>query len=309
MPPPYTLLNLTDLRVGLEDLLTVRRGPLLRTHAGKAQEELLEQERRAILALPRALTGGRPFAEELALRHSEVDGFGMGIWYFTEAYLRVPGIDREIVEAARRVRHALIPNTDRLRDAYPEQAAAAEVRRLNLDTIGDDLQRIPLAGGGTLFDWAASFVRAGEQIATTLAERAEINATTRKQAMTVHADTVRLLNELRHAVVAEIAQNLGMPRNTENEIFGYFDLLETRRMEAKRAAEQNPALMGPVSTRSLTPLPGVTRVIPGPAPSSPGSFDAPRSTRMIPAPPESPIPLSRRSYTPPPPSTRGPKDS
>lgn len=328
VPPSYTLLNLTDLRLGLEDLFAVRRGPLLSTHAGKNHEEGLAQQHSAIVALPRALTGGRPFAEEMALRHSEVDAFGMGLWYFTEAYLRVPGVDPSIVEAARRIRHALIPNTDRLRDAYPEQAAAAEVRKQNLATVADELARIPLAMGGTLYDWAMRFVDAGERIATTLAERAEINATTRKHAMTVLADTLRILNELRNEVSAEIAATIGMPREIEKEIFGYFDVLEATRVEAKRTLEQNQAqvehlgirdasgallpkpLLGPASTRSLTPMPGMTRVIPGPPPSHSGYADSPASTRGIPPPPESPIPLSRISYLPPPPpTTNGPKDS
>lgn len=310
MPPSYTLLNLTDLRLGLEDLFAVRRGPLLSTQAGKTHEESLAQQHSAIVALPRALTGGRPFAEEMALRHSEVDGFGMGIWYFTEAYLRVPGVDPNILEAARRIRHALIPNTDRLRDAYPEQAAAAEVRKQNLATVADELVRIPLATGGTLYDWATRFVEAGERIATTLAERAEINATTRKHAMTVLAETLRILNELRSEINAEIAATIGMPQDIEKEVFGYFDVLEATRLDAKRVLEQNQALLGPASTRSLTPMPGMTRVIPGPPPSHSGYAEGPASTRLIPPPPESPIPLSRRSYLPPPPpSTNGPKES
>jgi len=307
VPQPYALLNLTDLRLGLEDLLTVRLGPLLRTQAGKAHENILQQQRDAIRALPAPLTGGRPFAEELALRHSEVDGFGSGIWHLLEAYVRFPGVDPEIVAAVKRIRYALIPNTDRLRDAYPEQAAAAEVRRQNLATVVDDLKLIPIAGSGkTLFDWAEGFIQSGEQIATTLAERAEINATTRKRAMVLLADTVRILNELRTEVIAEIGQTIGMPRDTEDAIFGYFDVLESMRIEAKRVLDQNQALVGPVSTRGLTPLPMSTRIIPGPTPSNPGFPDGPPSTRVIPPPEETPIPLSRRAYTPPP-SARGPK--
>jgi hypothetical protein len=307
----YALLNLTDLRLGLEDLLTVRRGPLLRMQAGKAHEDILEQQRAAILALPAPLTGGKGFAEELALRNAENDGFGAGIWHMTEAYLRVPGVDPEIVEAARRVREAFLPDPERLRDGYVEQAAAAAVRKENLVSVVNDLVRIPVAGGSSLFDWAAGFVGAGEQIGKILAQRAEINATTRKHAMTLHADTVRLLNELRKAVVAEIARTMGMPRDIEDEIFGYFDILEVTRIEAK----QNQTMAGPSSTRGLTMPPPSTRLIPGPPQSNPGYTMPPPSSRMIPPPRESnsgsstmPPPASY-SFPPPPipPTNRGPR--
>ncbi len=300
----YALLNLTDLRLGLEDLLTVRRGPLLRTQAGKAHEDILEQQREAILALPAPLTGGKGFAEELALRNAENDGFGAGIWHMTEAYLRVPGVDPEIVEAARRVREAFLPDPERLRDGYVEQAAAAAVRKDNLVSVVDDLVRIPVAGGSSLFDWAAGFVGAGEQIGKILAQRAEINSTTRKHAMTLHADTVRLLNELRKAVVAEIARTMGMPRDIEDEIFGYFDVLEVTRIEAK----QNQAMAGPSSTRGLTMPPPSTRLIPGPPQSNPGyTIPPPRESNSGPS--TMPPPGSTRSFPPPPPipPNRGPR--
>jgi hypothetical protein len=306
----YALLNLTDLRLGLEDLLSVRRGPLLRTQAGKAHEDVLEQQRDAINALPAPLTGGRPFAEELALRNTEHDAFGLGIWYMTEAYLRIPGIESEIVAAAQRIREAFIPDPDRLRDTYADQASAVGSRRENMVSLIDDLVRIPVAGGSTLFDWVAGFVGAGEQIAKILVQRSEINATTRKHAMGLHSDTVRILNELRRSVVAEISRSMGMPRTTEDDIFGYFDLLENTRIEAKRSLEQGSGLSAPVSTRGITLPPPSTHVIPGPPNSNRGYSTAPPSSRTIPpAPPSTPPgPSSVRYYPVGPPSTRGPRN-
>lgn len=310
MIPPYALLNLTDLRLGLEDLLTVRRGPLFRTQAGKSYEETLEQQRQAINALPAPLTGGRPFAEELALRNADHDAFGFGIWHLTEAYLRIPGVESEVVAAVHRIREAFIPDPDRLRDTYADQASAVGSRRENMVNLVDDLVRIPIAGGSTLFDWVAGFVGAGEQIAKILAQRAEINATTRKHAMALHGDTIRILNELRRTVVAEIARTMGMPRNTEEEIFGYFDLLEATRAEAKRVLEQNQSMTGPSSTRGLTLPPPSTRVIPAPPPSNRGYSSAPPSQRtMPPAPPSNPPgPPSSRLYPSSPPPNRGPRN-
>lgn len=306
----YALLNLTDLRLGLEDLLTVRRGPLFRLQSGKAYEEVLEHLRQAINALPAPLTGGRPFAEELALRNADHDAFGLGIWHITEAYLRVPGIESEVVAAARRIREAFIPDPDRLRDTYADQASAVGSRRENMVNLVDDLVRIPVAGGSTLFDWVAGFVGAGEQISKILAQRAEINATTRKHAMTLHGDSIRTLNEMRRATVGEIARTMGMPRTIEDEIFGYFDLLENTRIEAKRILEQNQAMAGPASTRGLTLPPPSTRVLTVPPPSNIGYSSAPPSTRTVPpAPPSNPpAPPSSRLYTPVPPTNRGPRN-
>jgi hypothetical protein len=301
-------MNLTDLRLGLEDLLTVRRGPLFRTQSGKAYEDALETQRHAINALPAPLTGGRPFAEELALRNADQDAFGIGIWHITEAYLRIPGISTDMLASVRRIREAFVPDIERLRDAYAEQASTVAARRENMVNLIDDLVRVPVAGGGTLFDWVAGFVGAGEQIARIVAQRAEINATTRKHAMTLHADTIRILNELRKNVVAEIARTMGMPRSTEEEIFGYFDLLEQARIEAK----QNQPMSGPVSTRGLTLPPPSTRVItvPPPAQSNAGYSSIPPSTRTVPpAPPSNPpAPPSSRLYPPVPPTTRGPRN-
>ncbi|MBK9258281.1 MAG: hypothetical protein IPM54_00410 [Polyangiaceae bacterium] len=310
----YALLNLTDLRLGLEDLLTVRRGALFRTQAGKAHERILEQQRQAINALPPPLTGGRAYAEELAVRNAEHDSFGLGMWHITEAYLRIPGIESGIVEAARRIRAAFIPDPDRLRDPYADQAATVALRKESMVNLIEDLMRIPVAGGGTLFDWAAGFVGAGEQIAKVLMQRAEINATTRKHAMSLHADTIRTLNELRNAVLSEVARTLGMPREIEGEIFGYFDVLEATRLEAKRAVEQNQALaVGPGSTRGITLPPPSARVIPGAPPSSrgyPSVPPAPPSYRSIPpAPPSNPpAPPSSRVVPPVPSSNRGPRN-
>jgi len=301
-------MNLTDLRLGLEDLLTVRRGPLFRTQSGKAYEDALETQRHAINALPAPLTGGRPFAEELALRGADQDAFGIGIWHITEAYLRIPGVSTDMLATVRRIREAFVPDLDRLRDAYADQASTVAMRRENMVNLIDDLVRIPVAGGSTLFDWVAGFVGAGEQIARIVAQRAEINATTRKHAMTLHADTIRILNELRKNVVAEIARTMGMPRSTEEEIFGYFDMLEQTRIEAK----QNQAMSGPVSTRGLTLPPPSTRVltVPPPSPSNTGYSSVPPSVRSVPpAPPSNPpAPPSSRMYPPAPPTTRGPRN-
>jgi hypothetical protein len=174
----------------------------------------------------------------------------------------------------------------------------------------DDLVRIPVAGGSTLFDWVAGFVGAGEQIAKILVQRSEINATTRKHAMGLHSDTVRILNELRRSVVAEISRSMGMPRTTEDDIFGYFDLLENTRIEAKRSLEQGSGLSAPVSTRGITLPPPSTHVIPGPPNSNRGYSTAPPSSRTIPpAPPSTPPgPSSVRYYSVGPPSTRGPRN-
>lgn len=306
-------MNLTDLRLGLEDLLTVRRGPLFRTQSGKAYEEALETQRHAINALPAPLTGGRPFAEELALRNADQDAFGIGIWHITESYLRIPGVPTEVLAAVRRIREAFVPDLDRLRDAYADQATTVAARRENMVNLIDDLVRIPVAGGSTLFDWVAGFVGAGEQIARIVAQRAEINATTRKHAMTLHADTIRVLNDLRKNVVAEIARTMGMPRSTEDEIFGYLDMLETTRAEAR----QNQAMTGPASTRGLTLPPPSTRIsVPPPPQSNAGYSSIPPSTRSVPPVPPSnpPAPPSSRLYpsVPPmppiPPSNRGPRN-
>ena len=119
------MLTLTDVNLGIRDLLDKRNADLLLTKAGKYYHPLLEEQRDALDALPTALTGGVPFAAELDLIDARHDGYGATIYFVTEVYLRLPDAPAAIVEAARRVRLAFIPSLNELGASYPVEAERA----------------------------------------------------------------------------------------------------------------------------------------------------------------------------------------
>jgi hypothetical protein len=233
----FRFLNLADLKIGSDDFVTKRQAALNLTKVGVGYEAILAHQRKGIDELPAALTGGRPLAEELALVDEEHDGFGLGLWHLTEAYLQAPGVSAPVREAAARVRAAFIPERAALKESYADEAEAAARRKEKLTTSEADLKLIPIAEGGSLFDWATSFLSAGEKLSTLLSQRADTDTTLRKHANTLRSETVGILNELRRAVAREQERRADLPKDLDAQIFGYFDLLEEQREAANRAAK------------------------------------------------------------------------
>jgi hypothetical protein len=236
---PFSVLNLTDLSVGLADLFTKRHAALTSTKAGAGQEDVLAYQQKAIDALPKALVGGKPMSEELASKDDEHDGFGAGIWHLTEAYFRVQNVPPHIVEAARRIREAFIPALGALQDSYADEAAAANARKEDLAKLEADLKLLPIADGGTLYDWALGFVAAGQHLSVLLSKRADVNAATRKNAQVLRSETVGILNDLRRAIAREAKRNPALPADIDAQIFGYLETLEEQRIAASAAKERS----------------------------------------------------------------------
>jgi hypothetical protein len=234
---PFYVLTLADLKLGFDDFYKKRQPALLLTKVGAGHEDILAHQRKEIDELPPALTGGRPLAEDLAETDEEHDSFGLGLWHLTEAYLKAPSVSGPVREAASRVRAAFIPERAALRESYADEAEAAARRKEKLTTLEADLKLIPLAGGGSLHDWATSFLSAGEKLSTLLSQRADADTTLRKRAFALRSETVGILNELRRAVAREQERRADLPKDLDAQIFGYFDLLEEQREAANRAAK------------------------------------------------------------------------
>jgi hypothetical protein len=235
----YSVLNLDDVQIGLEDLLTnqTRHTALLSTKSGAAQEDILKSLQQDINALPDAPEGGAPLAEELAETDGEYDGFGGGIWYLTEAYLRIPGLDPKLADAVRRIRAAFIPAMGELNESYANEAAAALRRKDDLKTLENELKLIPIAGSGTLYDWASAYVSRGEKLSALLSKRSDMDTKARKKATTLRSEAVGVLNDLRRAIAREMHRNQALPADTDAKVFSYFDTLEEKREAANRAAK------------------------------------------------------------------------
>lgn len=231
-------ITLRNLLLALEDLLTKRLAPLQSFDAGQASVKPLALRRDKIAALPPDLTG-RPLADELALIDTQHDGFGGAVWFLTEAYLRLPGATPALVDAANKIRAAFISNLDVLKARYDAEAQAAKEHAPSLATLKTELMAFPVAGG-TLYDWAAGFIAAGKQIDALLSQRAD--AKDRKTATMLRGETLAKLNRLRDDLADALKDDPSLPADLDDQVFGYFDLLEKNDAEAaaqekKKAAE------------------------------------------------------------------------
>lgn len=234
-------LNLSNLKVGVRDLLEKRKADLLLTDAGKYYEPRLAGALAAIEALPPALTGGAPLAAELDAADDAHDGFGAALFFVTEVYLRLPDAPPALVAAAKRVREAFVPELGDLVVPYSIEADNAADRRPRLQERKADLELFALADGRTLFDVATKLVDAGEHLGTLLSQRADVPKAQRKDAGRLRSAAVGALFRLRKDLVEEVAKNAALPRDLEHRVFGYFDTLAD--MQA-RAARPAPAQAG-----------------------------------------------------------------
>lgn len=229
----FQMLTLGDLEQGLDDLLTNRQAALALTRVGKAYEELLKQKRAQMDAFPTEFGEGKPVPELLATVDAEHDGYGMAIYYLTEAYLNLPNVDTEVLEAIMHIRASLIPTLAQLHDSYADEAEAALRRKAALPQLAADLMRVPVVGG-SLHNWATAFVEAGAKLQKLLEQPADSSSVQRKEAQRLRIETLGLLNHARTVILDEIASRPTLPRHLDTQIFGYLDQLEKARSLAPR---------------------------------------------------------------------------
>jgi hypothetical protein len=232
-------LLLSDLKLGLADLLGTRAQPLLATTAGTLYSPALARLRTAIDALPAALTRDRPLVEEMTRTDAEHDSFGAAIWYYTEAVLRAPDTDPQTRARVERVRAAFIPTLGILRESYASEAAGATERRPKIEVFRHDLEQLPLPDGRSLADWVEAFVGRGETLLALLRRRATMaadqDAATRRQAGTLRSEAIATLMRLRTALADEFADRPALARDRDREIFAFVDQLAGNRNAALRS--------------------------------------------------------------------------
>jgi hypothetical protein len=235
-------ITLGSLSLGLDDLLTKRLAALQSFGAGAAAVKFLTARRDKIAALPAELTGA-PLAAELAAADARHDGFGGALWFFTEAYLRLPGVSPAMVDAAKQIRAAFIPALDALQARYDVEAKAAKEHEPSLATLEAELAMFPVADIGTLYDVAAGFIAAGKEIDGYLSERAD--TADRKAAVVLRGEALSKLNRLREDLADALQDDPSLPADLDAQVFGYFDMLEKKDAEAaaegKKAAAKKKA--------------------------------------------------------------------
>ena len=227
-------IHLESLLLGLGDLLTKRLAALQSFSNGAANVKLLTNYQTKVAALPGVLLG-RPLSDELDQTDSRHDGVGGGIFFVTEAYMRHPDTTPEMIAAAKKIRTELIPALEVLNATYESEANAAKTHKAQLSALKPALDMFPVAGG-TLYDWAVAFIAAGEKLDTLLSERAD--AKDRAAAARLRTEVVGVINRLRKSLAAEMKIDPSLPADLDQQVFGYFDLLETKAAEAYADAKR-----------------------------------------------------------------------
>jgi len=225
-------ISLVSLFVGLNDLLGKRVDVLKSFAAGAASVKLLTSKRDALAKLP-AVTEGRPLVGELDAADTRHDALGYAVWHFLESYLVHPDTSAELRAGAKSIRAALIPTLGDLVASYPAEAKAAMDRKVQLPALESTLVMFPVAGGGTLLDWAKGFLAAGEKIDSLLSARADLENSSRKDAARLRGEVIGLLNRMRKNLALELKDDPSLPADLDAKVFGYFDLLETTSAEAQ----------------------------------------------------------------------------
>ncbi|UQA54976.1 hypothetical protein [Polyangium aurulentum] len=235
-------LTLSDLDLGLRSLLEERKADLDLSAAGNLYGPMLAERLAAIQALPEALRR-RPLAGKLAAADTHHDGFGGGIWSYTEAVLHAPDLDDDVKAAAQRIRDAFIPERSALTASYADEASKAKKNRPKLEMLEADLKAFPLPKGKTLHDWVTGFLDAGDTLDTLLDQRSQTegNANGKANAGSLRSDTLGVLNEFRATLRREIKHNPKLPADLESRIFSYLDELNARRKPKKDGGEEPPA--------------------------------------------------------------------
>jgi len=235
-------LTIGDLDLGLRDLFDKRKTSLDLSVAGKIYGPLLAVKRGEIDALPEALRGGRSMAEALGSADRRYDGFGGGIWSYTEAVLTAPDMSEVTRARAQRLRAAFVPKRSDLTDSYAEEARAAKKRRPKLAELEADLKAMPLPEGKTLYDWAMGFLDSGDTLDSLLSARSSAEAAGAGDVAPskLRASTIKLLGRFRDAVEDEVEQNPALPRDLVALLFSYFDELNARRQQSSQKKKDAP---------------------------------------------------------------------
>lgn len=233
----FIYLTLNDLLLGLRDLKKERLPKVTGVSAAKLYGPRLTGRLTEIEALPGAGDGTKVFADEIAEKDVEHDGYGGAIWYLIEACVRSPSVAPELKARLQEVRATFIPELAELKAQHADEAANAVKRAPQLVEMQKGLRAVHVPGGATLYDWVASFLAAGKDLDELLRKRANYQSPDRSAAGTLRGATLGLLNRFRSAIEDELEDDADALAKTDHTLFAYFDELEKRRVPASTPAD------------------------------------------------------------------------
>lgn len=231
-------LTLGDIKLALRDLLGEKLASLQLSATGKLYEPRLRAKQKQIEGIPEAQGTLAPRAKELAEKDVLHDGFGAAIFHLCRAIAVHPLLPDPLKKAAQAVQETFVPQLEVLRAPYADEAAAALDNKPELAHLKAELKSIAAPAGGSLYDWAKSFLAAGDDIDKLLRERAQILATGGNAGATgpLRGATVGLLGRLREGLRDEMQdEDTDLPADYDAQLFAYIDKLNADRERALRA--------------------------------------------------------------------------
>jgi hypothetical protein len=242
--------SLSTIRRGCRNLFTQRLAPLEASKAGVYYKAELHGYYLAIDDLPATITSA-PFKDALRTTDDRHDNFGKVIYLVTEACFICPDIDPAFVGAAKQIREAFIPSLDELQRPYAAEGERAIERKPLLTSLEAQLKmfHLPWDASKTLHDIAISFLNEGQKLDELLNQRADVPKGIPRQAATLRAKAMGTLNRFRKDLKKEIERDSNLPRDLEQNVFGFFDTLHA--MEA--AGKGHEPVEGENETVTTTP--------------------------------------------------------
>lgn len=239
-------LTLQDVKAALPDLLDHRAEALDGTHAGPIFLPMLSNLRRKLDELPEGDDG--ELVAELAREDARHDGFAAAVWFFTEAYLRLPVLDPAERDALEELRDRLLPRPSELSAPYAREAARAKERA---DALTPEyravLERYPVRGGETLWQWMSAYLDAGERLQRLLSQRSVEESfgggyETPLDAGRLRGRVVGLLAQLRETLRHELYERPEHWQGIDQQVFEYVDQLSEHRARARPVADDDDPL-------------------------------------------------------------------
>ena len=179
-------------------------------------------------AIPGAYVEDGDLASALALLGKTFDALAAAIWHFSEAYLRLPGLDEATQKAAQAIRDEVLPSLAITKATYTDEAAFARDLESKLVALAATLARFPVVGG-TLADWVLRLVETGKGLGETHAERAlsrAVGEVDRSEVKVLRGQILHEILQFRATLRDELEDTADADfEGGEALVFGYFDEL------------------------------------------------------------------------------------
>ncbi|PKN56198.1 MAG: hypothetical protein CVU56_17445 [Deltaproteobacteria bacterium HGW-Deltaproteobacteria-14] len=227
-------LSITEIILGLHDLLDKRGAALAKVSSGAAYRKLLTTVLAELEALPPAVRGlpradllkALDLSHDLYVRVMNLLRQLMAIW---------PDPTPAMTTAAEVLGQHFVGSSDG-QLPYAKEAQLAAARAPKLDAYRAVLDAVPTPDGRTVTALVERYLKTGQDLGDTLSARADDRAARAdaSRAGALRGRAIGLVSDLRTAIQRDREADPTLPATLEADLLGYLDELE--RLAASRAA-------------------------------------------------------------------------